>query len=174
MRIESVARRWGIQGPCCRTASLSFDGPTLYSYRTAIAHIYLPEGITLVNSQHYSRTTSRHQALARANAPTPGMVIDVPRCCPGNVTEHQHNQEHLLTSYRQMIVQARRSRETYRREWKLRRAQELGLHALRYAAVFNLPPPQITPDIDVTEIERVPLPADNESLQDTVFNHIGD
>ncbi len=59
--IEQWAKQSKSRG---KASSMSFEGPTLYSYDTAIA-VLLKDGTAVIGTRKYSVTTSSHQSAVR-------------------------------------------------------------------------------------------------------------
>lgn len=119
---------------------MSFEGPTIFSYRTAIARIHtLSDGtkLVLVNSSRYSVTTSsKHMpAVTRAIRHLPS--IGVLNINPTNDDRHAFNMAYLRAEYQSYLDSLKRRRDV--REGDYQRLEELAANARRYAVAFNLP-----------------------------------
>lgn len=119
---------------------MSFEGPTIFSYRTAIARIHtLSDGtkLVLVNSSRYSVTTSsKHMpAVTRAIRHLPS--IGLLNINPTNDDRHAFNMAYLRAEYQSYLDSLKRRRDV--REGDYQRLEELAANARRYAVAFNLP-----------------------------------
>lgn len=129
------------------THAMSFERETIYSYQTAIARICTLADTTrlvLINSNHYSMTTSSKHMPAVHRAVNHLQSIGVPHVKAYGVTEHTANLEYLRAEYLKSIAKLERCRNVG--EYEYRNLDRLASNARRYAIAFGLPavyPPDI-------------------------------
>jgi hypothetical protein len=153
---REVAHRWAHRDGSRGSGShLSYDGPILKSYATAIAELIdLPDGGRGVvrNCTSYSSSTARHQSYARSAASHIPfvMVWDVPRGQSCVVLPKagvkRWAREQLLMSLRKAAeehAKAARCRKDSRRNMHLVDANELVENAQTLAAWFKVRMPEV-------------------------------
>lgn len=113
---DMVAHLWANQSQeHARNAgnSMSFEGPTIYSYRTPIARML--GGVVLVTSETFSMTTSSKHMPKLWRALSRGVEIyRVPVIHPAPYAsfDHARNLAHLVKVYRDMVGTLRRQLST--------------------------------------------------------------
>ena len=150
MRNRDVADAWARQArPRAAGSNLSFCGPVLKSYSTAIAELVaLPgggQGVAL-NSTDYSSSTRRHWWYAkwavdhRPIVEVWGVDYGKPTVAPDEGPRRmawaREQIETSLAKAAEAGAKARRARRPYTREWHGRRAAELKANAKRLAEWF--------------------------------------
>ena len=151
MRNRDVAALWARQArPRATGSNLSFCGPVLKSYSTAIAELVaLPgggQGVVL-DLAGYSSSTRRHQSYAEsAVGGLPSVEIDdrlhygkptvVPDEGPRRMVWAREQIESSLEKAAEARAKARRARRDYARDWNARRSGELEANAVRLAEWF--------------------------------------
>lgn len=124
--------------------SMSFEGPTIFSYRTAIARIHDLADTTklvLMNSERYSMTTSSKHMPDVRRAVNHLQSLYVPVVDPASPyamrNGHEINMGYLREEYQKQLARLPRMRDC--REYDYQRLEELASNARRYAIAFNLP-----------------------------------
>ena len=150
MRNRDVADAWARQArPRAAGSNLSFCGPVLKSYSTAIAELVdLPDGrrVAVLNSTNYSSSTRRHRWYAKWAADhlpiaevwgvNYGNPTVVPDEGPRRLAWAREQIETSLAKAAEAGAKARRARRPYTREWHERRSDELKANAERLAEWF--------------------------------------
>ena len=141
--------------------NLSFEGQTLYSYRTPIGRfVATVDGrrAVLVTSNTYSVTTSGKHMPALWCAIDYGRgafspCFTVPHLCAGYV-DHAANLAHLVDCYVKGLAKDRRARDL-RGDWR-ERCVKAARNAVDYAEAFGLPVPvlAVTDDCDAVAAHR--------------------
>lgn len=139
--------------------NMSFEGRTLYSYRTPIGRfVDTVDGrrAVLVTSNTYSVTTSGKHMPALWRAIDYGRgdfspCFTVPHLCGG---EHAANLAYLVDCYVKGLAKDRRARDLWG-DWRERHAKA-ARNALDYAEAFGLPVPAlaVTDDCDAVAAHR--------------------
>lgn len=126
--------------------NMSFEGASLYSYRTEIGRIVesvTGRRIALITSRTYSVTTSsKHMPPARRAASHLKMF------CVENFSDHAGNLRRLVTDYREAIEKAKRSRD-YPQEYRIGHVAAV---ADDYAETFGLKPPALPWEADTAAV----------------------
>lgn len=167
------AHVWAQQDKASGTTNngnMSFEGATLYSYRTPIGRfVETVDGrrAVLVTSNSYSITTSgKHMpALRRAIDYGRGafsLCFTVPYLYGGSnlgythfdltAKEHAANLAHLVEAYHAAVAADKRKRDL-RSGWQIR-LTEAATAAREYAFAFDLPVPELKPETDIRAIEE--------------------
>lgn len=150
-----TAHVWAQQSqPHGHSGSMSFDGDTLYSYRTPIARIVpLTVGsVALVTSQRYSITTSsKHMPTVRRALPETIRAFYVDNVRATSKREHSENLAALVLNYTRQLLHFRRMlSEPYSYD----HIEELSATAFAYADAFALDPPSINAMADIEAIKE--------------------
>lgn len=148
--------------------NMSFEGATLYSYRTPIGRfVETVDGrrAVLVTSETFSVTTSgKHMpALWRAIDYGRGAFapcFTVPYLCGGSglgythfdltAKEHAANLAHLAEAYHAAVAADKRKRDLWS-GWQVRLI-EAATAAREYAFAFGLPAPELKPETDIAAV----------------------
>lgn len=149
MKNRDVAALWARQArPRAAGSNLSFFGPVLKSYSTAIAELVaLPNGrlVAVLNSTDYSRSTSRHWRYAKCAVGLPsaevwgmnyGEPTVVPDEGPRRLAWAQEQVKLSLEKAAEAHARARRARLPDTRIWRELLADELKENAERLAEWF--------------------------------------
>lgn len=152
-----------------RSGSMSFEGPTLYSYKTPIAKFYtLPTSgrVVLATSETYSITTSsKHMpALWRALMGlgsarvfrVPFIELDPSKARlqgMGRVGTHLQNLDAIVARYVATRESELRHIKVYRSAYD--RLEPIQRDARAYAQIFGLPVPTLDARADSDGIERI-------------------
>jgi hypothetical protein len=138
---DTAARRWALHNEKKekktdgRGSTVSYDGPVLYSYRTAIARYH--DKAVLVSSHNYGPTTSHHAVMARRFAGLP--VFTVPDI---SGSKHQENIEHLrteLTDTMDRAVRYYKNRDGWE-SWLMHSITAAHEHVMDYCKAFAVKP----------------------------------
>ena len=139
MNRRELTHLWAAQSrPQRKAGSISFVGPTLYSYSTGIAHIHknkAGESFVLMCQKRYSMTTACHKSAARS-AVSHLPFAEVPHILPASAKEHGENLEAILADSREMLAKAQRALRW--RQWQQDSANELYWTAEKYAEFFRV------------------------------------
>lgn len=160
-----VARKWaGQRGTEARSGNgtMSFSGPTLYSYATPIGYL-MPNGrghmVPLITAHDYSVTT-KGKHIGPAHKATDYTAFVVPFFGIGRVGRHgpdtldmaeahRNNVAYLKAHYEEEIARLKAARVYRSFETLQRRAAEV----TRYQAVFGLPTEPVELGEDIKAIE---------------------
>lgn len=151
---KELCHQWAAQArPRRKAGNISFDGPTLYSYSTAIAHIHsrncrtragesaldagARERFVLMTDERHSNTTAAHKAAARS-AVSHLPLLEVPHIRPGNADEHRENLAHVAAVIADSLAKAGRAQRVWAAEDRMRQARELTRDAERYMDFFKV------------------------------------
>ena len=150
MKNRDVAALWARQArPRAAGSNLSFFGPVLKSYSTAIAELVaLPGGgqVAVLNSTDYSSSTRRHWWYAkwavdhRPIVEVWGVDYGKPTVAPDEGPRRmawaREQIETSLAKAAEADAKARRARRFYTREWHERRSDELKANAEKLESWF--------------------------------------
>jgi hypothetical protein len=139
---KELVHQWAHQvRPRRKAGNLSYDGPTLYSYSTAIAHIHGPnkrgERFVLMTDRRYSVTTAAHKSAARS-AVSHLPLLEVPHFRPRSRTEHAENYAYVLRRMDDAVSKAQRAMSVWRANDCRRVHAELRELLGQYDAFFGL------------------------------------
>lgn len=166
-----LAHVWAQQTqPSGRSGSMSFEGPTLYSYKTPIAKFYDPGNarslrVVLATSETYSTTTScKHMpALWRALSGlyvrtfrVPFIELDPSKARlqgMGRVGTHLQNLDAIVVRYVATRESELRRIKVYGSAYG--RLGEIQCDARAYAQIFGLPVPTLDARADSDGIEHI-------------------
>lgn len=162
MNRSELTHQWAAQSrPRRKAGNISYDGPTLYSYSTAIAHIHVKRnargratmenpGISagirdpndagafvLMRQRGYSNTTRAHKSFARS-AVSHLPLAEVPHIRPLSAREHGENLEAILANAADHLTKAQRAQMPYNAEWRFNVARSLHDTASAYARFFKV------------------------------------
>lgn len=177
MRNEMVAHVWAAQSkPQGRSGNgnISFSGPVLYSYSTAIAELVtLADGrvVALLSVEQYSNTTAQHIGDARMavrHLPRfevrflPSAAGRAPRVPYGECV-HAANIEDYRQRIAALLARARRARSNG--PWLTEQAESLAAEAVAYARAFGLPVPDAAEGIEGALAALAPVIAEARERQ---------
>ena len=139
---QECAHLWAAQSQAeGHSQSMHFNGPVLYSYKTAIGVIVNPEhpyrgdeaDVVLINAREYTMTTKCKHMPALRRAVTHMRSFTVP-----SMTEHPENLLHLVARFEVWSGRIERKRDVG--EWCFEELQRHANDANDYARLFNVLP----------------------------------
>jgi hypothetical protein len=136
---QELTHQWAAQArPRRKAGNISYDGPTLYSYTTAIAHIHsnkAGERFVLMTQRRYSMTTACQKSAARS-AVSHLPLVEVPHIRPAGAREHGENLDAIFAQGAEMLAKAQRAQRWH--DWQSERAGALHDMAVAYTAFFKV------------------------------------
>ena len=144
MNNREVCHVWASQNrDAGKGSNLFFDGPVIYSYgyHFPIARMIL--SVCLFTSEGYSSATAKHKSYVRGAIGGHVHTFIVPDVLADSETAHAGNLSHIVAAREAAILAAARARSNG--DAYIKRAERLADDARAYAAVFNLPAPDLAP-----------------------------
>ncbi len=161
MNQRDLTHQWAHQiKPHGKASALSYDGPVIRSYSTAMGRI-LPGGAVVLNAARFSVTTSKHQSFIRQAIPSAWRVFyfaDDRRGTDLNPTPEQLL-AHSLRSCLELVDKAARARKDP--GWWLGQVMAARKAVLDVCEHFNLPTP--------SDLPGEPTEADMEKAREKVL-----
>lgn len=158
----TVAHAWANQtGKNRRGFNMYYEGDTIYSYGShfpiaRIVDAQNGERVALFTTVSSSISTAKHKSHVRCAIPNNIQVFEVEHVGAGTPKSHRENHVDLIERAGSAVEKAKRART--RKDWHLRRADDLIEQANGYNAAFDLGLPEVTLETlaaDVAELRRV-------------------
>lgn len=138
--------------PHGHSGSMRFDGPTIYSYATAMAKIHAEQNIVLINERTYSITTSGKHMPAIHSAIRGRADIRVPTIDPRCAADHKANLKSLERRYNETVATLKRARNI-NGDWQYERLRERFADLNVYAVAFKRKRPAFDVQREIDEIK---------------------